>query len=870
MADFNYHLKNNKILVFFTIFAFLYMSCFTSCSKSSNQEKTETAKKSNRVEKTEKSEAPKTETASNQETAESDNSTQSDKSDDPCAGCPPSETQAARSSKPFTQKDWDRLASDLDQYFLALEETSKEIPRDTFEPQVIVDRLEQDPKAIFQWVRDNTRLLPYQGVLRGPVGVLMDRWGSSLDRALLLHELLRLAGVEVRLAQGRLSEKVARDIVEKSQARRDDQDAGLSQFSPQEADKFTNEFSARYKTDPEFLKRTIDRVVKEREQFSRDLTGRVTEQLEFISAAVQKYAKKGRIEKADARIEALRDHWWVQIQDGGAWTDLDPATTDMAPGSAFCPAENVLQPDDIDRSLVHSVNLRIIVEQWKNGTVEEKTVLEHELYPAELLGQRVVIRHVPMNWPKDWGLAGEKDPVRRLKTLVLEEKEWQPVLAVGSEVVAQSSFTSAGDVNKNPGKKGRPSGVQGITGGILGALGGKEEEEKPEESFLTAEWFEYTIHVPGVPDQTIRRQGFDLIGPALRKKPEIPAPPISDSIRLERGLTLLGESEVFLQAHRLSPEYASYLLASRLLPNRQALKEILTPVNTAKNLGETFGKLQNLTPLPGAAFILASARLSWTELGKDVAISQPNIICFVERPLLDLSGKIRIRSGFDIVSNEISLGPNSGSNALRAKIYQGVLDSNAETLLLKGIGGSLDSAAEAFMESRKQQIGWVTLDDSSGTGLQQLGTSEDNRARIEQDLRAGCIVLAPEKEVQVGDRQVFCWWRFDPNRGSLLGLGPEGGQTYTEYILTAIHTASISMCVIRATLSSSILTAFCHAITCLVGGVSGSLMHFALKMAMSETFAILGFLSGSMDVMSELCFHVDRENWAEKGEKISP
>ena len=870
MADFNRHLKKSKVLVFFTIFAFLYMSCFSSCSKAKNQEKPETAQKSGRTEEAEKSETAKVQTAGNREVTGSSSSAPAQSSDDPCAGCPPGETQTARSSKPFTQKDWDRLALDLDQYFLALEETAQEVPRDTFEPQAIVDRIGQDPTALFQWVRNNTRLLPYQGVLRGPVGVLMDRWGSSLDRALLLHELLRLAGVEVRLAKGRLSEKAARDLAEKSQDRRDDRKPEVNQFSAQEADEFINEYSARYRTDPVFLKATVDRVAREREQFSHDLAGRVTEQTEFVSAAVQKFARKARIENPGARIEALQDHWWVQAQDGEKWTDLDPATVDMAPGSILCPAENMLQPDEIDKSLVHSVNLRIVVEQWKNGTLEEKTALEHKLYPADLLGQSVVMRHIPMNWPKDLGLTGEKDPVGRLKALVLEEQEWQPVLAVGSDLVAQSSFTAAGDINKNPGKKRRQPGVQGITGGILGALGGKEGEEKPGESFLTAEWVEYTIHVPDVPDRTIRRQTFDLIGPASRKKAGPFVPPISDSVRLERGLALLGEIEVFVQNHRLSPEYASYLLATRLLPNRQALKEILKPVDTAKNLGETFSKLQNLTPMPGAAFILACARLSWTDLGNDAAISQPNIICSVDRPLLDQNGKIRARAGFDIVSNEISLGPNSGSNALRAKIYQGVLDTNVEALLLKGIGVSLDNAAEAFIESKRQQIGWVTLDDSSRAGLEKLNTSEDIRARIEQDLRAGYIVLAPEKDVQVGERQVFCWWQFNPDSGSLLGLGPEGGQTFTEYILTAIHTLSISMCVIRTTLSSSVWTALCHSVTCLVGGVSGSLMHFALHHALRETFVILAFMSGSMDVISELCFHVDRENWAEKGEKIRP
>ena len=69
----------------------------------------------------------------------------------------------------------------------------KEIPRDTFDPQAIIDKVGKDPNKLFEWVRDNTYWVPYRGMLRGHVGVLMDRVGSSLDRSLLLAELLRRA-----------------------------------------------------------------------------------------------------------------------------------------------------------------------------------------------------------------------------------------------------------------------------------------------------------------------------------------------------------------------------------------------------------------------------------------------------------------------------------------------------------------------------------------------------------------------------------------------------------------------------------------------------------------------------------------------------
>src|SRR5579871_1410577 len=101
-------------------------------------------------------------------------------------------------------------AADLpEKLFDVVAAADSQLPRDTFEPHAIVDKVGNDPKAIFRWVRDNTFLVPYQGALRDDIGVLMDRVGNSLDRALLLASLLKLTGAQVRLAHRPLSSDAA-------------------------------------------------------------------------------------------------------------------------------------------------------------------------------------------------------------------------------------------------------------------------------------------------------------------------------------------------------------------------------------------------------------------------------------------------------------------------------------------------------------------------------------------------------------------------------------------------------------------------------------------------------------------------------------
>src|ERR1041385_3599271 len=83
------------------------------------------------------------------------------------------------------------------------------IPRDPFAPASVAASLGPNPEKAFAWVRDHTAFVPYRGALRGPVGVLMDRSGNSLDRSLLLARLLQIGGRRARLARGNLDEALA-------------------------------------------------------------------------------------------------------------------------------------------------------------------------------------------------------------------------------------------------------------------------------------------------------------------------------------------------------------------------------------------------------------------------------------------------------------------------------------------------------------------------------------------------------------------------------------------------------------------------------------------------------------------------------------
>src|ERR1051326_7130223 len=102
----------------------------------------------------------------------------------------------------------------LESSLRALADGDRASPRDRWDPSYVVETIGRQPDALFEWVRTNTRWIPYRGRLRGAAGVLMDRDGNSLDRSILVATLFRAAGHPVRLAHAALPPAMAGDLVD--------------------------------------------------------------------------------------------------------------------------------------------------------------------------------------------------------------------------------------------------------------------------------------------------------------------------------------------------------------------------------------------------------------------------------------------------------------------------------------------------------------------------------------------------------------------------------------------------------------------------------------------------------------------------------
>ncbi len=697
-----------------------------------------------------------------------------------------------------------KLAEKLEKVFEALEELAREIPRDTFDPQAIVDKVGKDPEKLFEWVRGNTDFVPYAGVLRGHKGVLMDRLGNSLDRSLLLGELLRLAGFEARLVLGNLSDAQARGILETIPPI-SKRGLATEERQPLSVRKTAADYAARFGLDASQLGNQIEQARVQSQRLAEEAVQRVAAQTPELAKAVSGHRLDERPnEIARKRLAAIRLHFWIQWQAGERWVDLDPTLPDAVVGRTLAKALKRYAPKDpnvplelaIPNKLKHRVTIRVIIERWEEGRLVQKPVLQASLTPYRRIGQRIALHHVALNSPGVMEILESQDPVKALHAAAVGPRDWMPVLSLGGDRIQRYSFTDTGQINEFPLlASGSVAGenrkaLDSMTGWI-NRIGSAESTklvpkilDAPQgPAQLTAEWVEYSIESPGRRARKIRRQVFDLLGPAAREQTggEIKLKPFAESQRLARELALLGGTEMLMPVCQFSPEFVDFSVAESVVRNGAVQVDLLKnwKGTDLEQVGEALAKLD---AVPGRLFAFALARWEWSRNRTATYLDQPNVACFVTQFHGSSEGAIVVRRGFDIVANDIAVDVHGEGSEFLARLEQGVLDTNVEALLASANGDAVvENVAEILSASRGQGIPWLTVADPDDRRLAKVMMTEDMRTRIARDLADGYAVTLPQRAVRMGDTVVQGWWRVDRKTGQTLGIGPDGTGAAGEY-----------------------------------------------------------------------------------------
>jgi hypothetical protein len=699
---------------------------------------------------------------------------------------------SAAASAPPPAEDGAQLEAQMDRQFRPMQAFNSAVPADTYDPQAILAKVGREPVAIFHWVRDATLWVPYRGVLRGPVGVLMDRKGNDLDRSLLLAQLLSLSGQEARLARATLSDGQALGILQIVRSRAAVPSAPASGLSP-DIRAFVEQYAKDNPAEAADVRSAADEAFQAGTQRAREISDRSVTQARTIAAIVGPFVAAGAA-PGPSDLDRVRDHWWVQVHQGPNWTDFDPIAPQSEPGRPLVGAEATVGPDALDPQAYHEVEIRVITERWEQGRLIETPVLTHVLRPAAMYGIDVALVHLPIAWPQDFSSARDADPAKRSEEIGRAQHEWLPVLQVGSSIDSQFSFTDSG-IKRNA----RPVGVGqlGTTverglGGVLGALGGADDHKA--QTVLTGEWIEYEIRSPGEPARRIRRQLFDAIGAAQRASATVQQPKMTDRLHTDLALTLMGQTDILVLNCQLSRGFVAHLFARAWLADQEPLKKLM--LDDAGSSSETDTLLAKIVPLPGPLYGLALARSQWSRYRNSVYIDRPGIMTAHEQFREGPDGRLVGAYSFDIVANDVATLPGSSTTPALVRLEQGVLDTAAEAMVGAEIDAgsaqdvrTVSNVSEMYRQT-DQGVAWSAVRTVDDPALQKMEIGADARATLRQVLAAGYVVVAPNRPITLAGRPAVGWWRVDAKSGQTLGVDDRGwGQDLVEFAFIVFHTA---------------------------------------------------------------------------------
>ena len=252
---------------------------------------------------------------------------------------------------------------------------------------------------------------------------------------------------------------------------------------------------------------------------------------------------------------------------------------------------------------------------------------------------------------------------------------------------------------------------------------------------------------------------------------------LDETARLDRGLALIGETEMLPMFAAIPEPFVADRVATVLTAARPVLLEVAA-LDGKPMSKELTARLAAIEPGPSALYSLALARFAWSPVGQQVYLDRLDVLARFRRVVVS-GAEARMHDEVDIVANAVTLWPSAGANARAAQIVQGITDTVAETVLLvcprssKRCVRGVNTSDEFAVPGRS----WAVATSADSPELARLPASVQKLAAA--DLASGYTVVLPP-----GDRGTApaTWWRIHPQTGELLGMGARGGTAMTEYV----------------------------------------------------------------------------------------
>ncbi len=714
----------------------------------------------------------------------------------------------------------------------------EELDRDGADPsdtRAAAEALGFDAQRVFEFLRDEIRVEPYVGVLRGARGTLAARAGNALDRALLGQALLKACGLDSRLVAGTLPADRAERVLARFLAT--DPTRGPLSSCALETDESARAVAARdlaSKTGlaPDRIARLLSQASTRAEAFWTHADEQRSAHFAFLADQLQRSGIAAPGDGAEALAllrQQLERHYWLQVsEDGETWSDFDPSLPDAQRGTAYGAKPTVLEEPPEDS--FHRLQIDLVYHTTSEGAPAEETLLSGTFASAEALFEPLEFRIQPAEQTPtadELAAMSAKQRVDALRKL----KQFQGLLRVGSELRAGRRFDLDGHTYSQ-----RDSARGGSIGGLFGRVFGEAEEKEPAAKF---EQLQVVLHLTG-PGREPFTQTRTLVRAADLKAATF-APPLL-------------EWEILVQPQWLSADLAGYQLLEHLMSMRSSI---------AAGAASERSPQEVPPPYPQQLVQLALLRQHATAT---ILAALPDVRAFIDEPLLTIAGhrllalreadgRIVAERTIDIVRNAVRfVGKDRSSRpaAFDAALQQGAADATLEHRFLAETfpESTVSSGVTVLQESQRERRPIVAVGARDSQKLTRAGLSETDVEWIRANEPADARLL-----VATAAAPPATWWSVRPDGTAVLRVSGGRGQGMVE------HQTDVTLIALKVQFGLICGYEMIHA----GQGVPSTEKGWKLAFCTVATGASLGFVMAHAHVASWILVAIETVEFASTG-----
>jgi hypothetical protein len=450
--------------------------------------------------------------------------------------------------------------------------------------------------------------------------------------------------------------------------------------------------------------------------------------------------KAGLIAKGPARltrdslVKEAQDHYWIEWSQNGKWTALDPSFATATPGQRYAASDGTFE--ELPDSLYHRVEVRVRIEEYQGDQPAARELLDYSGKAADLSSVDLFVSH-----------QLEKGG---------EGTQFRPVLTVRQDTVIGLAYVV-----------GAPAAKTAASGGLADALAG--DAESVARPIASALFVDFDLLAPDGRKETVVREIFDRIGKRRRMSgTRVTANELatgSDGAMLPAEL-LRGVFDFFVTTGAIQQDHLrnASSWSAQTPGERPTIGAALRMINIAfaaisdgltGRIADSSGQM--LRTYPDAPRIYVAELSDWK--------GRPRLSLDLrhDRPRVAVSGFDRRR----LFVAEVLRGVVAGAVEREVIEFFATGSPHSHTRSASGMSTNL-----VFERAEAAKIEPVLLSGNSSPLSKDL--SSDVRARIEESLAAGQIVVAPRQAVEVDGAQRFAWWSIDRSSGATTAVTDEG------------------------------------------------------------------------------------------------